>query len=236
MRYNEFQKLFSEDRTDRYLVAVGNDKKRAQKLYKANMKLCQSLHPLFSVLEVMLRNGINEVLTEHFGNDKNWIIKQKRGFMVAPGLAYTKRKKGTKVTNRLMKQEVEIAEERLKKAGLPITASRIIDEQTLGFWAYFFSFNYYKVLQEKPMKVFKNLPPEIGQRRISKELYKIMAYRNRVNHNGSMCFKGNSIDVSDAVAAHSAVINFISWINPNAVKFIGSLDKVNKAIKDVQSV
>lgn len=85
MRFNKIRLYFSPQRIDRYLVASGNSKARAISLYKANLRVAQSFHPLLGALEVALRNQINTVLTAHFG-DADWIINQKKGFMVDPSL------------------------------------------------------------------------------------------------------------------------------------------------------
>lgn len=73
-------KYLSRPRFNRYLNAVGNDNKRAKKLYLANIRLAQAFHPIISQFEVVLRNCINNNLAAHF-TDIDWIINQKTGFM-----------------------------------------------------------------------------------------------------------------------------------------------------------
>lgn len=79
MRFIEIERHLSVPRIHKYLSLCGN-KTRAIKLYKANMKLSQSFHPVLGIIEIAIRNNINEALTAHFG-DSDWIINQKTGFM-----------------------------------------------------------------------------------------------------------------------------------------------------------
>jgi hypothetical protein len=69
MRYNEFEDTISPERMQRYLVACGNDTRRAMTLYRYNLKLSQEMFMLISCFEVSLRNRINRVMVGKFGND-----------------------------------------------------------------------------------------------------------------------------------------------------------------------
>ena len=94
----EFQQLFSNARTDRYLVACGNDATRAQALYAANLKLAGAFNPLLACFEVALRNRLNEVLAMHFA-DPNWLITQQSGFMADPSLVFRNQRTGQAIRN-----------------------------------------------------------------------------------------------------------------------------------------
>jgi hypothetical protein len=94
MQIDAIKYHFSALRVERYLQATQHSAPRAIELYKLNLKLCQAFHPLLSILEVVLRNRINDVLSEHF-DDTNWIINQKNGFMSDPSLTYYDKKKNS---------------------------------------------------------------------------------------------------------------------------------------------
>ncbi len=100
MKYQKVRLYLSSQRIDRYLIATGNRKTRAVRLYKANLKIAQSFHPLLGALEVTLRNRINTILSAHF-SDPDWIINQKTGFMAAPSLTHIDRRTGRRVTKRV---------------------------------------------------------------------------------------------------------------------------------------
>nr|GFC70032.1 hypothetical protein [Tanacetum cinerariifolium] len=199
------------------------------KLYKANLRLSQAFHPLLGIIEVVLRNQLNNVLSAHF-TDPQWIINQKAHFMSHPSLTYTYKKTGQVRTNKFLKGEVERAEKRLRKAGATITSGRIIAEQTFGFWTDLFEVHHYRLLRGKPIQAFSFLPPGYGRREVLDELHSIRRFRNRINHNEPICFSQSTIDLSYAQDVHQSITNILSWIEPQAAKFTADLDKVNRAI------
>jgi hypothetical protein len=59
MKYTEFEDLISSERMRKYLVACGNDTRKAMKLYRLNLKLSQEMFTIISCFEVTLRNKID---------------------------------------------------------------------------------------------------------------------------------------------------------------------------------
>ncbi len=106
MKFRDFRQYFSSSRISRYLAATANSNQKATKLYKANLKVAQAFHPLLGVLEVVLRNRINDVLTAHF-TDPDWIINQKAGFMADPSLVYIHKRTGKRTTNDYLKEKLK---------------------------------------------------------------------------------------------------------------------------------
>lgn len=156
MKFEDFRQYFSATRVNRYLFATGNSKSKAVKLYKANLKTSQAFHPLLGILEVILRNRLNDILTSHFA-DPDWIINQKTGFMSDPSLRFTYKRTRVQKTNDFLKREINKAEKRLLKMGTPITCGKIIAEQTLGFWTVLFEVHHYRLLKGKPIQIFQSL-------------------------------------------------------------------------------
>lgn len=76
MRNELRNKYLSRPRYNRYLNATTNNKNRAKRLYNANIRLAQAMHPILTQLEVVLRNSLNLQLSSHFV-DNDWIINQK---------------------------------------------------------------------------------------------------------------------------------------------------------------
>lgn len=235
MHFNKFRQYFSAPRVGRYMQACGNSKVRAKKLYEANLKIIQAFHPMIGVLEVVLRNRLNDILAAYF-TDPDWIINQKAGFMVASSLTYVHRRTGTTRHNRYLKSEVERAEKRMRKAGVTITSGKVISEQTLGFWTDLFEVHHYKILKGRPIKIFAGLPPGYGRKEVCDELNIIRIFRNRINHNEPVCFNGNTIDFTKAQEVHQSVLNILSWIDPELVTYISSFDKVNRVINSAQRI
>ena len=95
MKYKKVVRLYSNSRVAKYYRATNRNKNKAVMLYFANMKIAQAFHPLLSSFEVILRNQLHYALAHHF-SDGNWIINQKTGFMIAPSLTYTNKRKKKK--------------------------------------------------------------------------------------------------------------------------------------------
>lgn len=85
LNYHKIIKYISAPRLKRYEDVCNGDQKRTLKLYQANIKLSQAFYSVLSLLEVVLRNALNEELSNFF-QDRDWIINQRTGFMIAPGL------------------------------------------------------------------------------------------------------------------------------------------------------
>jgi len=234
MKFKDFRQYFSEARVDRYLLATGNSKRRAIQLYKDNLKASQAFHPLIGVFEVVLRNRLNDILTTHF-NDPDWIINQKSVFMSDPSLKFIFKRTGHKRTNDFLKREIIKAETRLQKTRTPLTSSKIIAEQTLGFWTDLFEVHHYRLLSGKPIKIFHSLPAGYGRKEVNRELDKVRRFRNRINHNEPICFNGNQINFTETLEVHKSITNLLTWIDPEINKLISDIDKVKKTISKIKT-
>ncbi len=232
IKYNEFIELFSAARTSRYLSACGNDLHRAQKLYLYNLKLSQSLHPLIGVLEVSLRNKLNTVLSDFF-RDANWILNQQLGFMSDPSLFNYKN--SNSLRGNFLRSEVNKATNKLAKKRMPVTSSQVIAEQSFSFWTELFETHYYRLLNGKPIKIFKSLPPNIGRREVSEELNRIRILRNRINHNEPICFKGNEINLEGTLLTYSTILNVLKRLSPNIISFTRAIDNFESVVSELRN-
>ncbi len=217
MRQQKLIEYISVARFERYRKATKNNIKRAEKLYKANLKLAQAFHPLLGILEVTLRNTLNNNLCV-FLKDDDWILNQ-QNFM-----------------NPYLKGEVQKAQNRLKKNNAVVTSSKIIAEQTLGFWTTFFDKNIYKNLKGNSIQIFNKLPKSIGRLEIHNRLNSIRLLRNRINHNEPICFRGNQIDISEVQEIYTNISEIITWINPDLFNWMKDVDKVNKEIAKILKI
>lgn len=230
MEFSVFEEYFSASRVERYQVAVGNSKIKTIKLYKANLKVSQAFHPLLGVLEVIIRNRLNDILVEFF-NDKDWIINQKSEFMSDPSLRFRHKRSGKIIINDFIKREVEKAETRILKTNSKITSGKIIAEQSFGFWTDFFEVHNYKLLKGKPIQVFNNLPSGYGRKEVNDLLNNIRRFRNRINHNEPICFNKIEIDFSNSLLVYNAIINLLNWIDPELINFTSDIDSVLSTIE-----
>jgi hypothetical protein len=235
MKLKDFKHYFSSARVNRYLIATGNSTEKTVKLYKANLKISQAFHPLLGILEVVLRNRLNDVLALYF-TDPDWIINQKSGFMSDSSLRYTYKRTGVVKTNDFLKREILKAEKRLNKTQTPITSGKIIAEQTLGFWTDLFEVHNYRLLKGKPIQIFQTLPSGFGRKEVNDQLDKVRRFRNRINHNEPICFNGELIDFNETVEVHHSIINLLTWIDPEIIKLLSDLDKVQKIVERAKKI
>jgi hypothetical protein len=235
MKLKDFKHYFSSARVNRYLIATGNSTEKTVKLYEANLKISQAFHPLLGILEVVLRNRLNDVLALYF-TDPDWIINQKSGFMSDSSLRYTYKRTGVVKTNDFLKREILKAEKRLNKTQTPITSGKIIAEQTLGFWTDLFEVHNYRLLKGKPIQIFQTLPSGFGRKEVNDQLDKVRRFRNRINHNEPICFNGELIDFNETVEVHHSIINLLTWIDPEIIKLLSDLDKVQKTVERAKKI
>ena len=229
MNFVEFTSFYSIIRVNRYYLAMNKGKKRTIRLYKANLQVAQAFHPLLGIVEVVLRNRLNEVLIAYF-RDSKWIITEKTGFMSDPSLTYYEKWSGKRIINDFLKKEVMKVEGNIGKAQKTITSHAIIAELTFGFWTKLFETHHYKLLKGQPIKIFTNLSKGIGRKEVSEELEKIRRFRNRINHNEPICFVGNRVDFTETMEVYHSIMNILNWIDPELVKFTVEIDKVKETI------
>jgi hypothetical protein len=235
MKFQKVRLFLSSQRIERYLIATGNRKTKAVRLYKANLKIAQSFHPLLGALEVILRNRINTILTAHF-SDPDWIINQKAGFMIHPTLTHVDRRTGRRITNDFLKSSVEKSERRFRRLSIPITSGKIIADQALGFWTDLFEVHHYRLLLGRPIQVFNHLPSGHGRSDVSDRLNKIRQFRNRINHNEPICFRGAVIDFTYVEQVYDAIMEILNWIDPELITWIKDIDGVSTKIANAKTI
>ena len=223
--YHKLEKHLSEPRLGRYLLASLGRKTKAKRLYKANLQVAQAFQPLLSMLEVVLRNGLNDALTVRF-SDSDWIINQQSGFMSDPSLRHG---------NFYLQREVGKAINRLTRNHITVTSGNVIAEQSFGFWTELFEPYHYRLIGGCPLRVFAHLPRQFKRSHISKELLKIRLFRNRISHNEPVCFGMNRVDFTLVEEVHDSILNILGWIEPELVTWVKDLDQVKPAIKKAQS-
>ena len=230
--YKIFKKYLSESRIDRYLFAMELDEELCVSLYKSNIKISKSFHPILGVFEVVLRNEIDKVLVKYF-NDSDWIINQQQGFMIAPELSYRDSNNGKIIHNRFIYNSVENTKIKLINKSTTINSNRILAEQSLSFWTEMFEKKYYKLLKGRPIQVFKNLPPNISRVDILNILTKIRKFRNRIYHNEPICFNENRVDLQIPINIYYSILNILNWIDPETLILLNQVDDVLSTISKV---
>ena len=222
--YSQIELQLSQPRLNRYLTATGNNKTKAIKLYKANLRVSKSFYPLINIVEIAVRNSLDKVLSSHF-NDRSWIINQQNGFM-----SHNSLRQG----NFYLRKQVSKAIGNLRNRNTIVTSGRVIAEQTFGFWTALLKPHHYRLLQGKPINAFPHCPHSYQRNDFLRELNKLRDFRNRIHHNESICFSNNTVNFSTAIEIHDLILGVLSWID-NEFGWVRDLDEVlseiNKASK-----
>lgn len=219
-------KYLSRPRHNRYLLAVGNDHDRAQRLYDANIRLAQATHPILTQFEVVLRNSLNIQLTSHFA-DPDWIINQKNGFM---------RDSSLRRSHFFLRNSIQKSEEGLNRKHIPISSGKIIADQTFGFWIALFLTHHYALIAGQPLHIFSHKPPSEDRAKIYTKLDDIRNFRNRVNHCEPLCFVGNTIDCTETQQIRTKLYDLLSWIEPKLVPFFQSIDNIPSKLTNIMRI
>ena len=134
--------FLSASRFNVYLAKTSNDFDKAYRLYKVNIELSEAFYPILAVLEVSLRNAINERLTTYF-NDTFWF----KNNLPIEFLAFV-----SEATQKITVQRKNV------------TADRIIAELNFGFWNRLFNRHYTGLLWKQLRIIFQNMPKHLRQR------------------------------------------------------------------------
>lgn len=184
-----------------YLAQKGNDFEKAYKLYQANIELSETFYPVLAVLEVCLRNAINEKLKTYF-NDLFWF----RNFLPAEFQPF-----------------VMDAEQKIRTQNKNITPDRIIAELNFGFWNRLFNRHYTRLLWKPLRIIFPNTPKHLRQRdTIADALYRIRRLRNRVYH-----YEPIFRNLNDLEHEYKEMLTFLIWLDHDLPKLIDGIDRFN---------
>lgn len=151
--------------------------------YLENLVFSKKAYIPLSILEISLKNSINDLLTDKLG--ENWL--ENKDFLTNDSL-----------------RKIEEAKKILYKRAELISKSKIIAELSFGFWVNLFKKPYEKKLRTKDIqKIFTNLPPKkekiINREVIYKELNHIRNFRNRVFYYEKVINKDNYNQIFDEI-------------------------------------
>lgn len=236
MELDKIRLYISDARLQNYLDVCDSNYQKALKLYQANMKLSQSFYPLLSLVEVILRNALNNELTKHF-NDENWLLNQLDGFMVDESLSYIDRY-GEQRYNYFLKSSVEKS---IRNCNKPITQGKIIADLKFGFWTAFFNKTHSRILDGVPIGVFERLPRGFNRKKVNESLDKIREFRNRIYHNEPIIFKMNDAGIVEfnlekAESIYGYIQDFFNWFNLDFKLWTKKIDRVIHEIENTKWV
>jgi len=210
MNAADLEKLLSEKRLATYYNMFPNDKKRAIEYYRLNLQVSESLYPLLSNLEVILRNSIHNSFTVHFRSE-DWFLQ---------------------LTQPELSDQVAVAKRKITAAHNYLTSDKVVAELTFGFWTALFNKQYAKDFWKPLMYAFPLLAPGHKHRdKISYKLNQVRKFRNRIFHYEPICN-----DVVALTTNHSYILEIINWINTDIVKWTKQIDRFDNLYLQVISL
>ncbi len=210
MTENQLKYYLSSPRFNVYLAQTDNDFGKAYRLYKANIELSEAFYPVLSVLEICLRNAINEQLKQYF-NDPYWFKNHlPREFQLF----------------------IAEAEQKILSQHKTVTADKIIAELNFGFWNRLFNRNYTGLLWKPLRLIFKNTPKHLRQRDIIADyLFRIRKLRNRIYH-----YEPIFRNLQDIEKQYNEMLSFIAWLDRDLPKLLDDIDRFKEILKKAKAI
>lgn len=210
MNEQKIKNYLSNPRFNVFLAKTNNDFEKAYRLYKVNIELSEAFYPVLSVIEVSLRNAINERLKQHF-NDAYW-FKNNLPVEFLPFVAD--------------------ASQKLILQHKTITADRLIAELSFGFWNRLFNRNYTSLLWKPLRLIIQNTPKHVRQRdKIADALYRIRSLQNRIYHYEPIF--GNLLDIEKQ---YLEMLSFLEWLDSDLPKLLADIDRFNDILIKAKSI
>ncbi len=189
---NKIIASISEERFYPYLKR-NTDKENALLLYEENIYVSQSFYPLLAILEVTLRNKINQSCILHFKND-NWLFDN---------LPFE------------LNKNIEEIKIRIIKLQKTITHNKILSELNFGFWTTLFNRQYAKLFWKPLHRIFVNIPKEQKKRHeVSAMLNHIRIFRNRIYHYEPIIWHRNAL-----IKQKSNILQIINWLDEDTANW-----------------
>ena len=229
MKYSEFQYILSGDRLERYLLACDNDTRKTMTLYRLNLNLSQEVFTLLSCFEVAIRNAIDRVLTERFGN--NWL----RDAVLDGGMFDV-------ASCRDRAKIIKKAYHRLLRDG-SYSHPKLLAEMEFGVWKYMFAKPQYRAVGRSLLAIFPNKPRSSAENKynnsfIFNELDGINILRNRIAHHEPICFarRLSKIETSYILNAHQTLHKLFMWMGIDSNSLLYGLDHVQQVCSKINKL
>lgn len=209
----------SAKRMRRYLHACGGNKRKAQTLYRLNLRLSQELFTVISCYEVALRNAIDRIMSVAFGQD--WI----RDAIMPGGFFDNPRFSGT--TRIMYKAYNELV------SNGRYSSSKMLSSMEFGVWKYLYSATEYRATGRRLLGVFPNKPKssisiQYNNLFIFNELDAINRLRNRIAHHEPICFMQDKESISTTYlrSCYRRISTMFAWMGIDSKSLLFGMDHV----------
>ena len=222
MPNSQLHTAISSPRFNRYLTSCGNNKRRAEKLYRANLRLSQKMYSVIGIFEVVFRNSIDR----HF-------IPIKGGLWLEDAVAI-----GGHLDAVGCEDSFHSVQEAIHKLGKEYTHDRLIAKLTFGFWTYQFSKKEFAASGSTLLDVFPNRPFGTKQKDIFQDLIRINDIRNRIAHYEPICFDKPTGTISTLLSQkrYNLIVELFRQLGCTPKKILYGIDGVQKAIDEINNI
>ena len=229
MNFSEFEHVVSYKRMRRYLNACGGDKRKAQTLYRLNLRLSQEMFTLINYYEVALRNAIDHIMSSNFGAD--WIRDsiQPGGIFDNPLTLGT-----TRIINRVYNAQVTKGK---------YSPSKMLSAMEFGVWKYMFSTTQYRASGRRLLNVFPNKPKSSAAIQYNNLFFfnaldSVNRLRNRIAHHEPICFMNDmeAISTSYIKLSYTRITLLFTWMGIDAKSLLYGLDHIPKITKKIDEL
>lgn len=172
----------------------------SEELYKFNIELSSAFYSSLSVFEIVLRNEVQNSLSNYFKRDDWW-----EALRDEPGFAFLLR-------------QIDDIHKKVKNKQHPVPST--VAELSFGFWTSLFNGQYKKLLWKPLRLIFSNLDKKLRQQKLIRTyLNDIRIFRNRVYHYEPILFK-----YPDKI--NFDIHTLLTWIDKDAEAWLRSIDRV----------
>lgn len=214
-KLKNFISIFSENRLNAYKLLPNDDYSVLLERYSYNIKISQAFYPILSILEISLRNKINEAIEQTLKPD--WLLEE------------------INCQNILKDKEYKIlmtAKNKLCRSNKSITKGHLIAELSFGFWIHLCTKSYkIKLWHTKNFFriVFKNYPNMSQFDKMSiiyPVLKKTLEIRNRIFHHEIII--NNKTPIEDI---YNQMKQLLFYIDENATEYLNTICNFEKIYK-----
>ena len=170
---NKYSSTYSAERLKSFIYSENDTIEDVAERYGNNVIISQALYPALCTLEIILRNAIDTVLKSYIS--KTWIEDEIKNNTLLEEIDY-----------RMLINAYDITKKECRLSSKPFTIGKVIANLNFGFWTNLCVKKYSPRIWNR-MECFKgvfvnypNNKPEIAI--ISKKLYTIRKFRNRIFH------------------------------------------------------
>lgn len=185
-----YQKVFSNERMEKYFSKYLGNEEKAIRHYHINIEISEGFYSSLSMFEVALRNSLNRELTKKY--DDEWYLR----FQTIPGLEN-------------LIYNIKLAKRHIDNRKEEVTPNKLVAELTLGFWVRLFNVEYEHILWKSLRKAFPYLEKMDRQRKnVSAPINKIRDFRNRVFHHEPISWNLDRVH-----EMHDTLLKVMGWLN-----------------------